>query len=197
MGYLRVTNWHKYQHYRNRKPVWIKLYVDVLYDDKLRQLPVATRLLWDQLMLLAAERANVIPNDPELVAKLVGIPPRDCREGINQLLKGRWLSQTSGTRRASKPASKVASPEKELEKEKETPLPPLGKTGKANGSVDVNLAVTAFLHSPAWDESFDQQAIREEFHRIARKPRHEGQLDELGAVRLWQELRAKRYEEAV
>ena len=128
MGYLRVTNWHKYQHYRNRKPVWIKLYVDVLYDDKLRQLPVATRLLWDQLMLLAAERANVIPNDPELVAKLVGIPPRDCREGLEQLLKGRWLSQTSGTRRASKPASKPASPEKE--REIETPKPPLGKPTK-------------------------------------------------------------------
>lgn len=113
--YLRVTNWNHYQHYRDRKPIWIKYYVDILYDRKLHELPIPTRLLWDQLLLLAAERGNVIPNDPELIAKLLWIPTSDVREGIAQLVKGQWISETTGTRRASKPASKVASLEKEKE----------------------------------------------------------------------------------
>ena len=111
--YLRITKWNDYQHYKDRRPIWIKYYVDILYDRKLVELPIPTRLLWDQLLLLAAERGNVIPNDPELIAKLVRIPSPDCREGIKHLVKGRWLSETNGIRRASKPASRVARPEVE------------------------------------------------------------------------------------
>ena len=111
--YLMVAKWNDYQHYKDRRPIWIKFYVDILHDPKLLELPIPTRLLWDQLLLLAAERSNVIPNDPELIMKLTRIPLSDCREGIQQLLKGRWIKETTGVRRASKPASKVARPEVE------------------------------------------------------------------------------------
>lgn len=109
--YLRVANWNQYQHYRHRRPIWIKYYVDILHDPKLLELPIPTRLLWDQLLLMAAERANVIRNDPEMIANVTRIPLRDCAEGIEQLLKGRWIQETDSTRRASKPASKVARTE--------------------------------------------------------------------------------------
>lgn len=26
--YIRIVNWDRYQHYKNRRPPWIKLYTD-------------------------------------------------------------------------------------------------------------------------------------------------------------------------
>lgn len=130
MNYLAVSKFDSFQHYKNRKPSWVKFYVSLL-DPKhpLNQLPVPTRYLFDRLLLLAAEWSNAIPNDSELIAKLVGMETGECREGLEQLKKGRWIKEKQTKRRASKPASKPASksapPERELEREKEPPQPPL------------------------------------------------------------------------
>ena len=204
MTYLRVERFWEYQNADAWKkalaakksvrhhPTWCKL--TVYRDREMDALDYPTRLLFMELLRLAVLHTNVIPNDSEWIAKQISMLPGDVAKGVEELRKGRWIKVTRSARLSREFLESFATKKKKLEEE--NPLPPLGKTGKA-GAVDVNLAVTAFLHSLAWDESFDQQAIREEFHRIARKPRHEGQLDELGAVRLWQELRAKRYEEAV
>lgn len=124
MSYLAVTNFRKYQHYHNRKPPWIKFYVNLLDpNNKINTLPIPTRYLFDRLLLLAAEWDNAIPNDSELIAKLVAMEKRACREGLAQLLEGKWLSERKTNRRASTPASKRASelapPELEVEEERE------------------------------------------------------------------------------
>lgn len=123
MSYLRVRNWHKFQHYTDRKPIWIKYYVELLDDKQMKRLPVTTRLLWDQLLLLAARHDNAILNDSEEIAKDSGIELEACREGLEVLLKGRWLSETETPRRASKAASSSARAEKEKRKRK-TPKSP-------------------------------------------------------------------------
>lgn len=132
MSYLSFRNWGEYQHYKDRHPPWIKFYVRVLDDVELRQLPLATQLLFDRLLLVAARNSNAILKNPETIANLTGIPPRACREGIEQLIKGRWLRETQTKRRASttasKPASKPARPEAEAEKETE-PLTTNGSIG--------------------------------------------------------------------
>lgn len=109
-GYLRVCKFSELQHYADRPDnPWIKYYVRLLDDEEMNALPVATRLLWDRLLLLAQRYANVIPNDSERLAGLTAIPVRDVHEGIQQLLEGRWLSHSKSPRRASKRASKDAS----------------------------------------------------------------------------------------
>jgi hypothetical protein len=100
--YLEVRNWERFQHYRDRKPIWIKFYVETLDDTELRRLPYATRLLWDQILLLAARFDNRIPNDPEEISYLTRIDLVSVQEGIAALLQGAWIRET----RASKPASK-------------------------------------------------------------------------------------------
>ena len=71
MNYLAIRNWRKFQHYKDRNPPWIKFYVELIdSQNKLNDLPVATRYLFDRLLLLAAKENNAIPNDPELIAKL-------------------------------------------------------------------------------------------------------------------------------
>ena len=121
-GFLSVKNFARYQHYRNRRPPWIKFYRELLDPhNKLNDLPVATRYLYDRLLLLAAEWENVIPNDPELIAKLLRMPTGSCREGLAHLVKGGWLSQKQTRRRASKPDSGFARAEKETERDKTKP----------------------------------------------------------------------------
>jgi hypothetical protein len=125
VSYLRIAKWDKHQHYKDRNPPWIKFYVELIDPNhKMNDLPVTTRYLWDRLLLLAAKNDNFVPNDPELIAKLLRMPPRTCREGIEQLLKGRWLQETSTKRRASRRASDVAPPEVRSRSRK-NPLSPL------------------------------------------------------------------------
>jgi hypothetical protein len=83
-GYLRIRNWEKYQHYKDRKPIWIKLHIDMLDDEKLRSLPVPTRLLWDQLLLLAARYGNPVEDDANGIAKLTRMPLRSVRAVVER-----------------------------------------------------------------------------------------------------------------
>lgn len=54
---MKITpkNWQKFQHYKNRKPPWIKLYRDLLDDCEYACLPVASMALAPRLWLLASE----------------------------------------------------------------------------------------------------------------------------------------------
>ena len=118
MSYLSVVKFDQHQHYKNRRPPWVKFYVSLLdVHHPLNALPIPTRYLFDRLLLLAADYDNAIPNDPELIAKLLRMPPRACREGLTQLLKGRWIKETRTKRRASKAASDFAPIEAERETE--------------------------------------------------------------------------------
>lgn len=125
-GYLKVTNWNRHQHYKDRNPIWIKFYVELLDDTWMKKQPYHVRLLWDQLLLLAARFSNAIPNDSEEIAALTRIQHEDVVDGLDVLLGCRWLSQTKSKRRASKRASNLASeldsPEGEVEVEREKEL---------------------------------------------------------------------------
>lgn len=175
--YLEIRNWERFQHYKDRKPIWIKFYVELLDDTDLRRLPYATRLLWDQLMLLAARLDNRIPNDLDELAMLTRIDRQSVEEGVQHLLQGAWIKE----RRASKPASRsLADPEQpaspharprargEAEKEKETPYPLSERTttGPPNGTV---AQAEAFIRNGGYDltdlsleAEFDQRGIPED-----------------------------------
>lgn len=115
-GYISLTNWEKYQHYKNRRPPWVKFYTDLLHPyNKLNDLPVSTRFLFDRLLLLAADYGNVIPNDHELIASVLRMSREDVANGCEQLRKGRWIQVRKTRRRASNSASATAPPETETE----------------------------------------------------------------------------------
>lgn len=114
-GFLAVPNWRRYQHYKDRTPIWVKLYVESLHDEKLRRLSLDARLMWHEMLKLAATFQNAVPNSPEALETLVGIPCETCREAVAELVKARLL-QEKKTRRS---ASKRASAEKEKEEDRE------------------------------------------------------------------------------
>lgn len=68
-GYFRVVNLTKHQHYKERRPPWIKLHRTVLESYGFGKLDDASKWLALGVVLLASEGDNCIPMDPEWIAK--------------------------------------------------------------------------------------------------------------------------------
>lgn len=111
--YLRVRSWEKYQHYKDRRPPWIKYHVEMLDDYELTHLPYVTQLLFDRLLLLAARTDNNIPHDPEWVATQTHIAQALVRKSLETLVTAKFLTVSDGKRAASTALAKrkpAASP---------------------------------------------------------------------------------------
>jgi hypothetical protein len=121
--YLRVRNFEQYQHYKNRRPVWIKSHISMLDDYEINRLDYPTRLLVHQLLLVAATHDNNIPYDPAYIAGKVSMDESTVAECVAKLIAERFLLLSKRKHSASKvlaQRSATASPEKKRE-EKEKP----------------------------------------------------------------------------
>ena len=91
MEYLKIKNWERHQHYKDRCPPWIKLHVKILNDLKFCSLSRASKCLLMLLWILASENDGFVPSDlTELKFRL-----RDdsiSEDEINQLIKGGFLN---------------------------------------------------------------------------------------------------------
>lgn len=67
MQYIKIVNWQKYQHYKNRRPPWIKLYSKLLRKYEFICLQDDSKLLLIFLWLLAS---TVEEDDPVIPADL-------------------------------------------------------------------------------------------------------------------------------
>ena len=66
---LSARNWDKFQHYRHRRPPWIKLHRQLLDDCRFHALPFGSRALAPMLWLLASEGEDgVIEFDQQSIA---------------------------------------------------------------------------------------------------------------------------------
>ena len=59
MNYLRVNNWKKFQHYKDRNPPWIKLHRDLLRDYDFICLQDASKMQLILIWLLASQMDGV------------------------------------------------------------------------------------------------------------------------------------------
>jgi hypothetical protein len=100
--FLRVRNWEKFQHYKNRRPPWVRYHVELLDDYELLSLPYATQLLYDRLLLLAARTDNNIPHDPQRIGGQLNIEPATVQESIETLITHGFLSVAENKRSASR-----------------------------------------------------------------------------------------------
>lgn len=144
MSYLRVRNFWEYQNAdawkkalaakkdRRRHPTWCKLSVN--RDRHLDALPVPTRLLFLELLRLAVEHTNVIPNDSEWIAKQICMSPKDVSKGCADLLKGRWIVETKSGRLSREFLETFATRSRSKKEEIENPPTPLSEE-TINGNV--------------------------------------------------------------
>jgi hypothetical protein len=91
--FVRVRNLDKYQHYRDRRPPWVKLHQDLLEDYDFAALPDASKAHALALILLASRTDNVIPADPTWIGQKIGAK---SRVDLDLLIGSGWLEFSDG-----------------------------------------------------------------------------------------------------
>jgi hypothetical protein len=89
---LAVKGWAEFQHYKHRKPPWIRLHRKLIDDLDWHRLPVASRALAPMLWLLASETMNgVIDGASDVIAFRLRIASTDFEEALKPLIAGGWF----------------------------------------------------------------------------------------------------------
>lgn len=87
---IRIKNWARFQHFKDRKPPWIKLYRDLLDDLKWHELDSEAAKVLVMLWLIAAESDGELPDFKELAFRL-RITERSIKSIVSRL--SHWLVQ--------------------------------------------------------------------------------------------------------
>lgn len=120
-GYITPKGWESFQHYKDRKPAWIKLHRDLLDNYEFHCLPLASKALAPCLWLLASEyEGGQIPADFSLIGFRLRLSEKQVEDAVTPLIqKGFFI--------ASNPLAECkqdACLEKEIETERERDISP-------------------------------------------------------------------------
>lgn len=116
MRYLSIKTFSKYQHYKDRRPPWIKLHVEVLDDYAFTCLQDASKAHLMLLWVLASKMDNRIPYDLAFLSRKLGATsPVDLEELV---LQG-FIEVSQDDGKALAPRKQSAMPETEGETEAE------------------------------------------------------------------------------
>ena len=93
MTTLRVKNWDKFQHYKDRAPAWIKLHRDILDDFDFHSMPIASRALAPMLWLIASEHENgEIDATPKRLAFRLRMTEKDVIDALKPLIENNFFA---------------------------------------------------------------------------------------------------------
>jgi hypothetical protein len=119
---VKPKGWDEFQHYKNRRPAWIKLHHKLLDNADFHALKGEDAKYLVLIWLIASEEFGEVPPLAELAFRL-RISEKQCEQLASRLQA--WFENPASKTLAS--CKQVASPEEEREKEgeeeKETPLP--------------------------------------------------------------------------
>ncbi len=87
---LRIKDWSRFQHFKDRKPPWIKLYRDLLDDIQWHELDPAASKVLVMLWLIASEDGGALPANKELAFRL-RITEKQLESTVSKL--SHWLYQ--------------------------------------------------------------------------------------------------------
>lgn len=92
---LRVKNWSKFQHYKDRCPPWIKLHREVMNDMAFMALTLEQRAVLMFVWVLAAEGDGEVPDDPKVIAWRLRVPTVDLESLVSAGFLERTLADAS------------------------------------------------------------------------------------------------------
>lgn len=122
---MRIRNWERFQHYRNRNPPWVKLHKQLLDNPEWSDLPDHAARLLVELWLLASEHDGDLP-EAERIAFRVRRPSKGVDASL-KVLRAKGFIEGASTQLAT--CLQDASTETEAEREKEA------EKKRANASV--------------------------------------------------------------
>ncbi len=110
-GYLYVKNWDELQHYKTRRPPWIKLYRRLLEDWEFLELTETAQLQLIKIWIISAENlpGGWVKNDPKLVRALIKLQPKTHLK-VPELVKRGWLERRSQAEYDEARASTLLAP---------------------------------------------------------------------------------------
>jgi hypothetical protein len=136
---MRIKNWSKFQHFKDRRPPWVKLYRDILDDIEWHELdPLAAKVLV-MLWLIASEDEGRIPDSKTLAFRL-RISEVKTKEIIIKL--SHWLEHNDIELISSGYQVDLPETETETEREKE-------KETKKKATI---VACPDFVEQQVWDD---------------------------------------------
>jgi hypothetical protein len=111
-GYLEVKNWERFQHYKDRRPPWIKLHAEVQDDYEFSHLPDASKAHLMGIWILASKLQNKVPADPQWISRRIGATePVD----LERLFDTGFLQRLRRASDLPQTLAKCAMPETEAE----------------------------------------------------------------------------------
>lgn len=69
-AFIRIVQWDKHQHYKDRNPPWIKLHRDLMTSETWVSSSNEDRVLAIACMMLAAASGNLIPANPRYIQRV-------------------------------------------------------------------------------------------------------------------------------
>ena len=120
---MRIKNWDRFQHFKDRKPIWIKLYRDLLDDLNWHELDPKSAKALVMIWLIASEELGKLPEIKTLAFRL-RMSEKETKEVVTRLSS--WLEQDdinaiSDGYQVDMPEKRREETEKEKEKEIEAP----------------------------------------------------------------------------
>ena len=133
---MQIKNWKKFQHFKDRKPPWVKLYRDVLDDLEWYELdPLASKVLV-MCWLIASEDDGRLPSSKTLAFRL-RMTEKQTIDCLNKL--SHWLEQDDISAISDRYQDDSLETERETEKEKETEVEKKRGTKGSRLSTDFEL----------------------------------------------------------
>lgn len=98
MKYLKAHNWEKFQHFKDRRPPWIKLYRDILDDYNYHCLPIESKAIAPLLWLMASEsgKDGMIEGDIKVISFRLRMSVKDALKAINPLIEKGFFESDIG-----------------------------------------------------------------------------------------------------
>lgn len=120
-SFITPKGWDGFQHYRDRKPAWIKLHRDLLDNFDYHCLPIASKALAPMLWLLASEHEDGrIPADWRLIAFRLRMTAEEVQSAVTPLISSGFFVASEPLADCKRGACLEKEREREEEREKET-----------------------------------------------------------------------------
>ena len=87
---MKIKNWSKFQHFKDRRPPWIKLYRDILDDIEWHELDARASKVLVMCWLIASEYDGNLPDTKTLAFRL-RMSEKDTKDCVSKL--SHWLDQ--------------------------------------------------------------------------------------------------------
>jgi len=87
-----IKNWQKFQHYKNRRPPWIKIHRTLLDDREYLAMPIHGRAIAPLIWLMASEAENgTLDMSVNDIAWRLRLPEKEVAAGVADMVKCGFL----------------------------------------------------------------------------------------------------------